>query len=140
MSNVKRTERGWPGHYILSDRCVYHRNTLLECGEQKIVVSSVGNLRTDLESKKMETIGAFGRYYETMVFETEQNGPYIDADGAKECGYFRGLNYDNPESIPYNVDNMADEMHESVVAEVIADMENGKTIKTIWERSDERQI
>ena len=42
---VKRTERGYPGHFILSHRCVFTRNTLLEYGETRVIVSTVGEDR-----------------------------------------------------------------------------------------------
>ena len=69
---VKRTERGWPGHHCCAARCMFHRNTLLEYGETRLVVSTVGNLRIDGE---LETVG-LDRYYETMVFEAT----FVDRD------------------------------------------------------------
>ena len=42
MKKIKRTERGWAGHCIISDDCRYHRNTLLEYKDLKVVVSTIG--------------------------------------------------------------------------------------------------
>lgn len=52
---VKRTERGWPGHYCCASDCEFRRNTLLEYKDAKIVVSIVGIMRMDNET--FETVG-----------------------------------------------------------------------------------
>ncbi len=58
-SGVIRTERGWAGHFICSNRCRFRRNTLLAYNEIKIVVSSVGLMEID---GKFDTVGA-GRHH-----------------------------------------------------------------------------
>ena len=73
---VKRTERGWGGHFIMADRCLFRRNTLLEYADRRFVVSTVGACYVD---GKLEEIG-HERYYETMAFEAKLRGGYIEAD------------------------------------------------------------
>ena len=75
---MKRTERGWAGHFICGNYCRFRRNTLLEHGRKKIIVS---------------TVGAWS------------------------------INADSPEKLPKWVDNVANDMHETVVTEIINMME-----------------
>ena len=107
---VKRTERGWAGHYILADRCRFRRNTLLEYDDIKIVVSSVGLLKLEDE---FETIG-YNRYFETMSFHADKNDKrYHDIDVEKQV-YF-----DSDWSInEIDADDKANDMHEVVVTEI----------------------
>ena len=79
---VKRTERGWGAHYICAEDCRFRRNTLLECEDTRVVVSTVGNY-TPGDGCKTETIGS-DRYYETMVFHAEFEDPYWDADVSRQ--------------------------------------------------------
>ena len=64
VNEVNVTERGWPGHFILSDRCLFRRNTLLEYKDKKWVVSTVGNYIN--RENKLDTIG-HRRWYETRA-------------------------------------------------------------------------
>jgi len=109
---VKRTERGWAGHFICGDRCLFRRNTLIECGGKKIVVSTVGNMRT--EGEVAETIGC-DRYYETMAFEAIWVDPYWEADVGRQLEFKSNWALSEVE---YETDLKADAMHEAVVKEL----------------------
>ena len=121
---VKITERGWPGHYICSDRCTFRRNTLIEGENDSVIVSTVGAFRPD-ETKAIEPIGICGRFYETKVFGIEKVGPYIDADVRDERRFKSkwGIHAGNPKELPKDVDNVANDMHEAVVAEFVQKLE-----------------
>ena len=84
---IKKTERGWPAHFICADRCVFHRNTLLEYQNIKIVVSTVGLMHSFLKKGEFEEIG-LNRYYETMVFHANHNDTrYYDIDVSRQIGF-----------------------------------------------------
>ena len=111
-NKLKRTERGWGGHFICADRCLFRRNTLLEYGKIKIVVSTVGLMRNRLEDG-FEEIG-YKRYYETMAFHSKKNDKrYSDADVSKE------ICFRNDWAISeLDADDNANNMHEKVVEEI----------------------
>jgi hypothetical protein len=101
----------------MSHRCVFHLNTLIELDGVRVVVSTVGNLRTD-EKKGAQEV-AIGRYYETMAFEAQWDssnkcwdadaGSTIPIRGRTSVGY-----------ISADSDNAAQEMHEAAVSELLA--------------------
>lgn len=124
MSTVKRIERGWPGHYICANRCLFRLNTLLEYKDKKIVVSTVGNMYMD---NKPEMIG-HNRWYETMVFYGKQDGYYIEADVSQELYPDQdwGIWAESHDELPDDVDNLANSMHESIVQEFIKKLESGE--------------
>ena len=119
MKEVKRTERGWAGHLICSHDCLYHRNTLLEYVDKKVVVSTVGRYRPNKNSREFEPIG-LDRYFETMAFiGSELETSDIDADVTQQ------ILFDSNWSLPQpDMENEADEMQEAVVAEITKDLIN----------------
>ena len=116
---IKRTDRGWAGHFILGYRCRFHLNTLLECGDKKIIVSTVGNL-LDRKSKEPEIISC-NRYYETMAFKAKQDEEYMEIDVTKQLNFKSQWRISEPFK-----DNEANEMHEKVVQEFIKKMSKAK--------------
>ena len=122
---VKRTERGWAGHYICANYCRFRRNTLLEYGNKKWVISTVGNCvmpNVTTSKIKLTEIGC-DRYYETMAFVAKDD-KYNDADVFNEIEFDSewGLFAGSPEefiAIYPNADNNANEMHEKVVEELM---------------------
>lgn len=114
---VIRTERGWAGHFISSNRCRFRRNTLLTYNDIMIVVSSVGLLEID---GKFDRVGA-DRHFETKAFHSDKDDKrYFDADVSKQV-YF-----DNDCAIEeVDADDRANEMHEAVVTEISTKLEKG---------------
>ena len=122
INEVNVTERGWAGHFICSDRCLFRRNTLLEYNDKKWVVSTVGAYRN--RENKMDSIG-HRRWYETKAFEAKEEQGYIEADIEKEI-YFDsewGIWGDSWEEVCKNCngtpDNVANNMHDIIVNELI---------------------
>ena len=119
--SVKRTERGWPGHFIAANFCTFRRNTLLEYGEKKWVISTVGAY-FPMGMGQPESIGA-NRWYETMVFEATLQGGYWDADVEKgidvkgDWGIW-GETKDEVIEKYGKPDAAANDMHERIVEEM----------------------
>lgn len=121
---VKRTERGWAGHFCCSYRCEYHRNTLLEYNGMKVVVSTVGRLRKDMISGTYEDLG-YKRYFETMAFMADKDDKYNDADVERE------IQFDAKWSLPSpDMELEADAMHEDVVMELSKRLVDGTLVLT----------
>ena len=119
--NVKRTERGWAGHFICAGDCRFRRNTLLEYNDMSIVVSTVGLMNTPWKkgdkfySGPFEEIG-LNRHYETMAFHSNPSDTrYHDMDVTRQ------VDFESPWAISeIDADDKANDMHEKVVAEISA--------------------
>ena len=88
MEEVKTTERGWPAHFIVAYRCLFHRNTLIEYEHIKVVVSTVGLCVEKYDCNGHHTFTTIGhdRYYETMVFFA-MNDEFHDADSSQQLDF-----------------------------------------------------
>ncbi len=119
---AKRTERGWPGHFNLGHRCLFHRNTLLEYEDVSIVVSTVGLLQNFRPAEsRFDTVGD-GRYFETMAFHTKKEDTrWWDIDVTRQ------IYFDSPWQIDVvDADDRANDMHEVVVEELTGKLERGE--------------
>lgn len=120
---VKITERGWGGHFCLGHQCRFRRNTLLECGDSKIIVSTVGNYV--IRNEKLKEIG-WNRHYETMIFRAKKEGAYWDADVSEEitapCEWSLRMTKSNQD----HIDNLANQMHDDNVLAIRALLLEGK--------------
>src|SRR5574343_553950 len=131
LRTVTRTERGWAGHFCAAASCLFRRNTLLECGKVKIVVSTVGLMQNSLYGRKditpysitknrFDTIG-LNRYYETMAFHANpEDTRYHDIDVTRQ------VNFDSQWAIgTLDADDKANLMHEAVAEEISQKMAKG---------------
>lgn len=118
------TERGYPAHFCLSERCGFVRNTLLEYGDNKLIVSTVGRMRS-LDDKKYERTNA-SAYYETMVFRAVYIKPYWEIDPLSEL-YIDGVPRELTEDICHESDFIADLIHDNMVNHIKTNMENYET-------------
>lgn len=113
---MKITYRGWAGHFICSRYCAFRLNTLVEDGDIRIIVSTVGCMVTP-QSKKFEEI-ASGRYYETMAFHAHRvEGDYWDADVTRQVSISGKWTVDK---INKQSDAGAQQMHENAVQEIVS--------------------
>lgn len=127
--NVKRTERGWAGHFVGSYHCKFRRNTLLQNDDINVVVSTIGNMTFNNE---IMDLGG-NRMYETMIFVAKQDGPYWDADFSLPIGL--EVEWMIPMPTTYcaidGIDNLANNIHEKNVDEVVRLMNLGEIKKYI---------
>ena len=117
MTNIKRTERGWPGHYICAPDCLFRRNTLLTNGKKHLIISTVGVPRR--KDGIVETVRPH-RYYETMCFVGKKDEHYMVIDVTREFYSYPNslqwsINAKSAKELPDDVDNQANDMHESFV-------------------------
>ena len=125
LKEVKRTERGWAGHFIASDGCKFRRNTLLECGETKVVVSTIGNYHDS--QGRYDQVG-LDRDYETMAFHVDPaSGDYNDIDVERQIWFESPWAYKTKKGDKY-VDLIANNMHETVGQELTEKLEKGVTL------------
>ena len=111
---VTRTERGWAGHFICAEDCLFRRNTLLQCGDVYVVVSTVGALRNP-SGDGFSEIG-YQHHYETAAFYSKPgDSAYHDADVTSPVDF---LSRRTIKGVGGSKDNEANAMHEAVVAEV----------------------
>ena len=82
---IKITYRGWAGHFICGHKCQFRLNTLIELGDTRVVVSTVGRYLSPLK-KEFDTIG-YNRHYETMAFHAVKDGEFWDADVGREVSF-----------------------------------------------------
>lgn len=115
---VKRTERGWAGHFIGSTKCRFRRNTLLEYNSIGIVISTVG-LWEPLRQSDFEEIHP-GGFFETMAFRA-LNNRYKDANVREAISF-----YSNWSISEKDADDKANDMHEKVVNEISNKLINGE--------------
>ena len=119
---VKRTERGWAGHFCLAYRCEYHKNTLLEYNGMKVVVSTIGRLRDDTISHTYKEL-EYGRYFETMAFIAKEDDKYNDADVTRQVSFDAKWCLPSP-----YMELEAEAMHEDVVIELSKRLVDGTLI------------
>lgn len=124
---LERTERGWVGHFICGRDCLFRRNTLLELGKTRVVVSTVGALWSEMR-QKFEEIG-HNRHYETIAFMAKYQKPYWEADTLREVRFNSNWSI---AKLARDSDLHANQMHEAVVAEVSEIMLAGK-VKVVGE-------
>ena len=122
INEVNVIERGWPGHFMFADKCIFRRNTLLEYKDIKWIVSTVGNYRNS--KNRIDSIGHC-RWYETMAYEAKEKNGFIEADVEKKIFFDSkcGIWGDSWEEVCKNCndtpDNAANDMHDKVVSELI---------------------
>lgn len=124
---IEVVERGWAGHFCLSDRCLFRRNTLISKGKDRLIVSTVGNcieraLSTNMIALTGATIPKNEAVYETKCFIAENRHGYIDSNVTQEIYLEDTKVYIyrwEEQKAPLNIDNLANNMHENFVTKIV---------------------
>lgn len=134
---VNRIERGWAGHFICSDSCLFRRNTLLQSKIEEVVISTVGVMKSPWKKGDQFYKGAYeeigyNRYYETMAFIAKSlDTRYHDMDVTRQ------VNFNSKWSIDHlDADDEANDMHEAVVLELTTKMQRGELVYN-YKKEDE---
>jgi len=114
---IVRTERGWAGHFCNATKCGFRRNTLLEYGEKRIIISTVGNqIDFDAPFGCTEPIKiGVDHYYETAAFMAVWDEPYWEIDVTKPVRFKSPWKLTECER---ETDLEANKRHEQVVEEL----------------------
>lgn len=132
MARVEIVERGWVGHFILGHRCRFRRNTLVSCGDKRVVVSTVGQLR-NMKDNGFEEVG-HNRYFETMAFVAVHDGRYWDADVSRNVPFLSEWSIGEVDA-----DDDANDMHEAVVNEIKNKLADGSIDDLFVEKKDSHE-
>ncbi len=130
MKKLKITDRGYAGHFCASRSCLFHRNTLIEYGNKRIVVSTVGNYQPKItfnDKDKYEHQIGINRFYETMAFEAMKQGVYWEANVGKEVEFKSSWSLNE---LKQETDLKADKMHDAVVKELSKKIQLKKNDRT----------
>ena len=120
---VIRTERGFLAECISGRNCRYHRNTLLQNGARRVVVSTIGDRPGLGRRGAYEAMALSGRrYYETEVFDACKIGANWNADTSRVVRFnsTSAITASDPNGLPEDVYSQADAMHEAAVEEIAA--------------------
>lgn len=129
MEEAKITFRGWAGHFCAADSCRFRLNTLVEFGDIKIVVSTVGLYEPPSRAgrggaARFAEIG-MERYFETMAFHAEFENGFWDADVSRQVYFESQWSYGSPE-----MEQAANDGHHAVVKEIASRLEAGEKFET----------
>ena len=139
ITKIKITERGWAGHFCGALQCRFRRNTLIEFGDQRVVVSTVelyepfaehelniADKATWSDGPKFVHLRA-DCYFETAAFWADpEDTRYRDADVTKE------ITIDSKWKISeIDADDKANIMHDRIVQELSIKLQKGKLIYEI---------
>jgi len=125
-STIQRTERGWAGHFSGAHSCLFRRNTLLECGDTRIVVSTVGLFKTSKSyvfvpiNKEYHAGPEDDRHFETKAFHAVFDGRYWDADFSREISFESPWCISEVDEDIRAANDRANDQHEAVVSEISA--------------------
>ncbi|MDP4224779.1 MAG: hypothetical protein Q8910_00215 [Bacteroidota bacterium] len=73
--------RGWQGHWYITTK--WHLNTLLDFGDKKFIISTVGEGYDSMRKDFSTTPGLNDEMFETMVFESDYT-EWNDSDVSKQ--------------------------------------------------------